>query len=62
MHNSIYVCAYIIIILIIKSFWGRHGHERDCMVVGFTTTYAISDLRQVCCFLWVLPIKLTATI
>jgi hypothetical protein len=22
--------------------WGRHGHDRGRMVVGFTTTYAIS--------------------
>ena len=41
---------------------------RDHMVVGFTSTYAISDLRQVDGFLRVLwirfppPIKLTATI
>jgi hypothetical protein len=53
--------------------------SRDHMVVGFTTTFAgevysiqnyvikfVSDLRQVCGFLWILqfppPIKLTAMI
>jgi hypothetical protein len=40
--------------------------SHDHMVVGFITTYAISDLRQVSGFLQVLrfppPIKLTATI
>ena len=32
------------------NYFKRRGH-RDHMVVGFTTTYAISDLRQVCGFL-----------
>ena len=36
---------------------------RDRMIVGFTTTFAINDLRQVDGILWFpLPIKLTATI
>ena len=40
---------------------GSRGHDR--MIVGFTTTFAINDLRQVDGILWFpLPIKLTATI
>jgi hypothetical protein len=43
---------------------GRRG--RDRMVVGFTTAYAVGDLRQVSGFLRVLrfppPIKLTTQI
>ena len=32
----------------------RGRHDRDRMVVEFTTTCAISDLRQICGFLQVL--------
>ena len=31
----------------LKSLRGCHGH--DCMVVGFTTTYAISSYHYLCC-------------
>ena len=59
-NNSEGVCSIWNLICISKRAWGRRGSVR--MVVGFTTTYAISKYHN-----WVrssirTPIKLTATI
>ena len=59
-NNSGGVCSIWHLICISKSAWGRRGSVR--MVVGFTTTYAISKYHN-----WVrssirTPIKLIATI
>ena len=61
-HNGFHAIPFV---LVDQTFCGGCC-GRDRMVVGFITTYAISDLRQVSGFLRMLrfppPIKLTTTI
>ena len=49
LHNN-FSFKYLICIIISKKSRGCQCCGRDRMVVGFTTTYAISDLLQVCGF------------
>jgi hypothetical protein len=44
---QLYRGIYLVDSIIFKPLWGRRG--RDQMVVGFTTTYAISVDHHICC-------------
>jgi hypothetical protein len=41
------ICLTYIVSLLLLT--GRRGHDRDWMIVGFTTTYAISAYHHWCC-------------
>ena len=48
--GSAYVIWYLLYLNILFALWGgggHNGHDGDCMVVGSTTTYAISVSPQV---------------
>jgi hypothetical protein len=51
---TLVVCTLICYLAFVKQWWflpmrGCRGHDRDGMVVGFTTTYAISAYHHWCC-------------